>query len=368
MENAININPREFEVLAANYAKFIAPNYQWRVTKQTVDFNRDFEALVNETHKWGEAKLTYTTEKVVSKIRWDPTLLSAILRNNVDELFLVTSGWIPIEYVVRACHFIRRSNNIKRILFTNGFMINEWLNERKGKFDNFSTPNVDLNKKPIKFNSDFRCYERCNIDIFDMFNILEPESNLCANILYEIDVTFFTKEKNDVEIIMPDCFEIHDIKMFHLSKTKQSGENIQKGQHIIRCKSEKGYNQVVIIGKCNYIPTLSEQYIKVEIEDVGIFTCSLKIQEMPLPDDNVINAVCTIENARDISFSSKKISLLKLKTFQEMIFQECKIIAFIILVLVHLIVKTPLKHVVLFHYLFLALTIAKVNRRTSTPQ
>ena len=86
MANINELTPREFEVLAANYARSIFPDYNWKITKAVGDYNRDFEAVVDDLSKWGEAKQTEEDSTAVSKGRWDPTLLSAILKNDVDEL------------------------------------------------------------------------------------------------------------------------------------------------------------------------------------------------------------------------------------------------------------------------------------------
>ena len=95
------LTPRQFEVLSANYVKYIAPQYNWTLTKSTSDFNRDMEAFLFDKNIWGEAKHTKDASSSVSKTRWDPTILSALLRNNVDEIYLVTCGNIPLEYIVR---------------------------------------------------------------------------------------------------------------------------------------------------------------------------------------------------------------------------------------------------------------------------
>ena len=55
MANINELTPREFEVLAANYARSIFPDYNWKITKAVGDYNRDFEAVVDDLSKWGEA-------------------------------------------------------------------------------------------------------------------------------------------------------------------------------------------------------------------------------------------------------------------------------------------------------------------------
>ena len=150
MANINELTPREFEVLAANYARSIFPDYNWKITKAVGDYNRDFEAVVDDLSKWGEAKQTEEDATAVSKGRWDPTLLSAILKNDVDELILVTSGWISLQYVVRARHLVGIKNMISKIIFVNGYLVNEWLKTHEGDFYNFGVKDVDLNSKIIK--------------------------------------------------------------------------------------------------------------------------------------------------------------------------------------------------------------------------
>ena len=70
MANINELTPREFEVLAANYARSIFPDYNWKITKAVGDYNRDFEAVVDDLSKWENTLLRSTEEKRPGLILW----------------------------------------------------------------------------------------------------------------------------------------------------------------------------------------------------------------------------------------------------------------------------------------------------------
>lgn len=299
------LTSREFEVLAANYAKSIFPDYEWRITKAVGDYNRDFEAVVECLNKWGEAKLTKNKATSVSKGRWDPTLLSAVLKNNVDELILITSGWIPLEYIVRACHMAEATNTINKIIFINGYIVNEWLKTRKGGFCNFEAKNIDLNLKkiiPVHYENNVKCI----IQIFDMYNILEPQKELSALIPYKIHITFFVMSDSKVIVSIPNCFKINSIKFVNLSDKSETDDYVIAGNKPFNYIAKQGYNQIVISGHGIYNTSSdSSNEIKVSINEVQISQLSIIIKEKSSVDCFITEQVSKIEKERDNCLSFK---------------------------------------------------------------
>lgn len=100
------LNSREFEIIACNYANDIFSKYIWSLTKSTRDDNHDFFAFCNNLDKWGEAKYSETSNKLMSRSQWDPTIVSAKLVNCVNEILLVTCSNIPLTYVIKSFHMI----------------------------------------------------------------------------------------------------------------------------------------------------------------------------------------------------------------------------------------------------------------------
>ena len=248
------LTPRQFEVLSANYVKYIAPQYNWTLTKSTSDFNRDMEAFLFDKNIWGEAKHTKDASSSVSKTRWDPTILSALLRNNVDEIYLVTCGNIPLEYIVRAEHL--KSSHIRKINYINRYILDEWLCNCSIKFDNFSEKNFNINTLIKSLQTEAEKNEtypdRILVNCFDLIenNMLEPQKKLIANIFYELNITFFTSSKNSkVCIEIPENFLINEFKLKHLSINKDEElKEFDMNSKKINCQVYEGFSQILIYG------------------------------------------------------------------------------------------------------------------------
>lgn len=246
------LTSRQFEILAANYAKSVAPDYNWILTKKTGDYNHDFEAILDDCFKWGEAKHTRSSSVSVSRNRWDPTLVSAILKNNVNELFLVTCGWIPLEYIVRAEHY--KTAIIKRVYYINSYLIDDWLNNNSVVYDSFNEQNIDMHRimQSIKTNyTHISPKINCNIGVFSIAtNVLEPKSSVEKMITYEINITFFLADISTITIQLPDSFVVIDLKVNSLSPNNNNKKNDYKTAERA-FKLDKGYGQIIINGFFN---------------------------------------------------------------------------------------------------------------------
>lgn len=312
MSNIYDLTPREFEVFAANYAKSIFPDYKWKITKAIGDYNRDFEAKVENLNKWGEAKLTENKEKAVSKSRWDPTLLSAILKNDVDEVILVTSGWIPLEYVVRACHTIDTTDTINKIYFINGYLVNEWLKAHKGNFSNFNIKDIDLNSKKIVSMQNCHDANKCIIQCFDMYNILEPQEEISAIIPYNIHITFFVISDSNVNVSIPDCFKIKSITYLNLSSKFKP--IITTNKKPIYFEAKQGYNLIIISGngvsdQCSN----SSNDIRVTINEENIFKHSIIIKKPLAVDNKLTGQILKIEKEHSNCLSNNVNSVVNVE-------------------------------------------------------
>lgn len=253
---------REFEVLAANYAKSVAPQYQWRLTQKTIDFNRDFESVCKTFDKWGEAKHTKHPSTPVSKNRWDPTLVSAVLKNNVDEIFLITCGWIPLEYIARAEHF--KIKKIKKIYYINRYLLNNWLKNSDNLFHDFGEKNIDIynSLQRIKISTDDTIYKNsCLIRAYDVVgDILEPIKKLVKCTFYEINITLFFINETEISICLPDSFEA--IKIISNNLSRQTNKIIRKNEgDSLNFDIEAGYSQVLIYGFFNDLAKSKEKII-----------------------------------------------------------------------------------------------------------
>lgn len=59
-----NLLPREFEIIACNFAEDMFPDYEWKLTGTTRDDNHDFFAQSVIGNKWGEAKHSKDAKKL----------------------------------------------------------------------------------------------------------------------------------------------------------------------------------------------------------------------------------------------------------------------------------------------------------------
>lgn len=146
-----NLNPREFEIIAVNYAKYQYPMYIWSLTKETGDDNRDFETCNTKKIMWGEAKHSKNINTGMSKSKWDVTLLSAQLNHSVYKLMYITCSKIPLSYIIRS-EYAKR-NKIEDIYYINRIILNEWLNQKPELTDfdeKYPVSQILLKLKPCK--------------------------------------------------------------------------------------------------------------------------------------------------------------------------------------------------------------------------
>ena len=307
------LKPYIFEILAANYAQYFAPQYKWHLTKQTGDFNRDFETIKDVTCKWGEAKHTESHSAAVSKSRWDPTLLSAQLSNDVDMILLITCGWIPLEYIVRAEH-LRNNTVIKKIAYINREILDQWLINNQISFCNFGKKNLNMfnvmhNIK--KEGSGPKVHiPKVIINIYGKYNnsMLEPQSQLETNVPYEINITAFTAQEDlTLKIDIPVSFKIIDkIQLKSLSSIRE--DDMLFDSSMREFNLNVGYNQILIYGLFDNSSAGLSGVISAENSEIGLFgKCSFTVDNFtPQTDDSLTSEVVHIENLYNECLETKQ--------------------------------------------------------------
>lgn len=313
-----NLTSREFEVLAANYVKNKAPEYQWKLTKKTVDFNRDFEADYDDLSKWGEAKLTKKPSTSVSKSRWDPTLLSAVLKNNVDEIYLITCGWIPLEYIVRAEHF--KNKTIKKIHYINRHLLNIWLQETISSFDDFGDNEIELFKalKRAGIEEDHVSNNSkvCLINAYDIIsNSLEPTNIIETSTLYEINITMFSNEETHASLEIPRSFVITKTKYNNLSCSADKSFNLIENKSKVTFQVGCGYSQLRIYGLFDSLAKNKENFNL--FFNGKKYKKILQISKLNFIDNNRIVNIEKAENALDFCFNTGSNSVVQTQSLRK---------------------------------------------------
>ena len=120
----------EFESLALSYARFKYKDYIWEPTNKTRDDNHDFfykeiNEFQEEWEGWGEAKHSDEIKSGMSRAKWDQTIISGKLANNVKHIMFVTNAQIPKRYIFRAeC---LKTPPFEKFEYVNNSILEEWL-------------------------------------------------------------------------------------------------------------------------------------------------------------------------------------------------------------------------------------------------
>lgn len=130
MINWSKITSDEFEKLALVYAQFRYKEYIWHLTPKKKDDNHDFYYIEIdekgfEWEGWGEAKHSISTKKIMSREKWDQTIISGQLAKNVKHLIFVTNARIPFNYIFRAeC---LKTPPYEKFEYINNYVLEQWL-------------------------------------------------------------------------------------------------------------------------------------------------------------------------------------------------------------------------------------------------
>ncbi len=304
-----------FEILSANYAQYFAPQYKWQLTKQVGDYNRDFETKKDVFFKWGEAKHTECHSTSVSKSRWDPTLLSAQLSNNVDLIFLITCGWIPLEYIVRAEHLRNNNSTIKKIAYINRDVLDKWLNNNNISFCDFGEKKFNISSAMCsikKENGNPKVHSpKVIINIYGEYNnsMLEPQYDLEENVPYEVNITTFTSQEEFIlKVNMPDSFKVIDNIRFKSLSSIDDDEDILFDNTIREFKLKIGYNQILIHGLFDSSAAGSSYTISAENHDSSILEeYTFNVIKQTVQSNKFINSeIINVENLYNESIETKQ--------------------------------------------------------------
>ena len=124
------LSSKEFEALALSYARFKYKDYVWKPTNETRDDNHDFfykkiDEFQEEWEGWGEAKHSNKIKSIMSREKWDQTIISGKLANNVRHIMFVTNAQIPKNYIFRAeC---LKTPPFEKFEYVNNSVLEEWL-------------------------------------------------------------------------------------------------------------------------------------------------------------------------------------------------------------------------------------------------
>ena len=124
------LSSTEFETLALSYARFKYKDYVWEPTNETRDDNHDFfykelDEFQEEWEGWGEAKHSNEIKSGMSRAKWDQTIISGKLANNVRHIMFVTNAQIPKRYIFRAeC---LKTPPFEKFEYVNNSILEEWL-------------------------------------------------------------------------------------------------------------------------------------------------------------------------------------------------------------------------------------------------
>ena len=244
------LSSTEFETLALSYAKFKYKDYDWNPTNKTRDDNHDFfyierDEFQEEWEGWGEAKHSNEIKSRMSRTKWDQTIISGKLANNVKHIMFVTNAHIPKRYIFRAeC---LKTPPFEKFEYVNNSVLEEWLYYNPKFIPKKLKASFDYNPSYVD--------KKITIDFFvaDYFsasrNILNSKKEVYANKDY---LLFVVVESNyntriNIKLIPDDILKIYPYEREDISNMPiKVGLNCSKfiinfcvhGTHVLNIKAE----------------------------------------------------------------------------------------------------------------------------------
>ena len=257
---------REFEVIACNLANDMFPDYKWELTGETRDDNHDFFVVSEIWDKWGEAKHSKKANKTISRSQWDPTLVSAKLKNSVNDILLVTCAHIPLPYIIRAFHMI--SAPIEHVYCINRYLLNEWYQNKSTDLSAFNSKlslnaivsKINVCTTNITYNNDMQLYIFNSIEK----NYLTIVKDLISKCEYNLNIAIFSiEEQVKLKINLGSYISvIGNIRVVNMSFNNELYIPEFEDKHFFECDISKGYSivafDIITLGidrkkKINYI-------------------------------------------------------------------------------------------------------------------
>lgn len=214
------LSSTEFETLALSYARFKYKDYVWEPTNETRDDNHDFfykelDEFQEEWEGWGEAKHSNEIKSGMSRAKWDQTIISGKLANNVRHIMFVTNAQIPKRYIFRAeC---LKTPPFEKFEYVNNSILEEWLYYNPEFIPEKLKASFDYNPTHIE--------KKITIDFFvaDYFsasrNILNSKEEVYANKDYLLFVVVDSNYDTRINIKLKpeDILEINPYERVDIS-------------------------------------------------------------------------------------------------------------------------------------------------------
>ncbi len=214
------LSSTEFETLALSYARFKYKDYVWEPTNETRDDNHDFfykelDEFQEEWEGWGEAKHSNEVKSGMSRAKWDQTIISGKLANNVRHIMFVTNAQIPKRYIFRAeC---LKTPPFEKFEYVNNSILEEWLYYNPEFIPEKLKASFDYNPTHIE--------KKITIDFFvaDYFsasrNILNSKEEVYANKDYLLFVVVDSNYDTRINIKLrpEDILEINPYERVDIS-------------------------------------------------------------------------------------------------------------------------------------------------------
>lgn len=269
----INRGYSGFEDLANEYVKFVFSQYNWQPTKRTRDGNHDgyaiiscFSCNIDKYEIWMEAKYS-TSNDQLTRYRLDSTIVSAIINQNIRQLFFVTN----IEIADYVKHAIRtaliKALHIKSgdIIFCTKQNLEIWLclpensTVLKRYFGNINIENIN-NHKELQIISTPNFYKY----IKHQLSYQIPLRKLYASEYYNLYIKVYSPQARDVTITS-------NSKSLQIFYPQESSIKLQPGCNelalIVKCKPTKSLTNAIsinsLIVNLDTITVYKNQKIKV---------------------------------------------------------------------------------------------------------
>lgn len=251
------LSSKEFEKLALKYAKFKYKDYAWKPTDDTRDDNHDFfYREIDDSQQiwegWGEAKHSGKVKTGMSRTKWDQTIVSGKLANNVRHIMFVTNANIPNRYIFRAeC---LKTPPYEKFEYVNNTVLENWLYNNPQYIPAELKPSFNYKPKCIKRKL---TYDFFVVDYFSSYrNILNAKKEVYVN----KDYLLFVVIESNFETQLTLGFEPEDmIELFPYGKENitmipiELGINCFKyiinfrvqGKHTIKATVQDGYSKKI---------------------------------------------------------------------------------------------------------------------------
>lgn len=145
-----------FEELALEYLRYNT-NDRWEPTKATRDGNKDavitFFTIDTKEESWMEAKFSYgdASTQLLSRYKIDATIVSAILnKKKIRDLHIITNRQVSIKTIQDITMALLKYKTCNTVYFTTKEEIENWLLEKKSRFEKYFDIKFEQIKKVKK--------------------------------------------------------------------------------------------------------------------------------------------------------------------------------------------------------------------------